>query len=239
MFEIDNDGRSPAVLFSKHVVASFGALILWVSGIAAPGASAQVPVRPTVPESLGVNIHFTDGRPGEMDMLAGTGVRWVRMDFIWGRMEHERGKYDFSAYDRLVASLEAHRIKALMILAGRNQLYDQGQFPNTDEGREAFARWAAAGVQHFRGKGILWEMWNEPNVKRRDSPTVEVYAKLALAVGGAIQKVAPKETYVGPATSLIDMPFLEACFKAAARALDQATLVDPRIEGVLSTKGKL
>ena len=32
---------------------------------------------------------------------------------------------------------------------------------------------------------------------------------------------------------------LEACFKAAARALDQATQVDPRIEGVLSTKGKL
>ena len=32
---------------------------------------------------------------------------------------------------------------------------------------------------------------------------------------------------------------LEACFKAAARALDQATQADPRIEGVLSTKGKL
>jgi len=32
---------------------------------------------------------------------------------------------------------------------------------------------------------------------------------------------------------------LEACFKAAARALDQATQVDQRIEGVLSTKGKL
>jgi imidazoleglycerol-phosphate dehydratase len=32
---------------------------------------------------------------------------------------------------------------------------------------------------------------------------------------------------------------LEACFKAAARSLDQATQMDPRIEGVLSTKGKL
>lgn len=32
---------------------------------------------------------------------------------------------------------------------------------------------------------------------------------------------------------------LEACFKALARAFDQATQVDPRIEGVLSTKGKL
>jgi imidazoleglycerol-phosphate dehydratase len=32
---------------------------------------------------------------------------------------------------------------------------------------------------------------------------------------------------------------VEACFKAAARALDQATQIDPRIEGVMSTKGKL
>ena len=32
---------------------------------------------------------------------------------------------------------------------------------------------------------------------------------------------------------------LEACFKAAARALDQATQMDPRIEGVMSTQGKL
>ena len=32
---------------------------------------------------------------------------------------------------------------------------------------------------------------------------------------------------------------LEACFKALARALDMATQLDPRIEGVMSTKGKL
>jgi imidazoleglycerol-phosphate dehydratase len=32
---------------------------------------------------------------------------------------------------------------------------------------------------------------------------------------------------------------VEACFKAAARALDQATQVDERIKGVMSTKGKL
>lgn len=32
---------------------------------------------------------------------------------------------------------------------------------------------------------------------------------------------------------------LEACFKATARALDMASQLDPRISGVLSTKGKL
>jgi imidazoleglycerol-phosphate dehydratase len=32
---------------------------------------------------------------------------------------------------------------------------------------------------------------------------------------------------------------IEACFKGCARALDLATQLDPRIEGVMSTKGKL
>jgi imidazoleglycerol-phosphate dehydratase len=32
---------------------------------------------------------------------------------------------------------------------------------------------------------------------------------------------------------------IEACFKAFARAMDFATQVDPRVEGVLSTKGSL
>jgi imidazoleglycerol-phosphate dehydratase len=32
---------------------------------------------------------------------------------------------------------------------------------------------------------------------------------------------------------------LEACFKATARAIDLATQLDPRIQGVMSTKGKL
>lgn len=32
---------------------------------------------------------------------------------------------------------------------------------------------------------------------------------------------------------------LEACFKGLARGLDMATQLDPRIEGVMSTKGKL
>jgi len=32
---------------------------------------------------------------------------------------------------------------------------------------------------------------------------------------------------------------IEACFKALARAMDQATAIEPRITGVLSTKGTL
>ena len=38
---------------------------------------------PAIPEGFGVNIHFTDPRSGEMEMLVRAGFRWVRMDFNW------------------------------------------------------------------------------------------------------------------------------------------------------------
>jgi hypothetical protein len=205
----------------------FLAVGLWASAAAGPGAAAQVYPGPTVPESVGVNIHFTDPRPGEMEMLAASGVGWIRMDFVWGNIERQRGRYDFSAYDRLLAALQAHGIKALLILDGGNPLYEQGRFPRTDEGRRAFARWAAAGARHFRGRGVLWEMWNEPNDYTRDNPKAEEYAQAALAVGEAMQEAAPGEACVGPAVSLIDLPFLEACFKAGLLRYWSAVTVHP------------
>ncbi|HEX8235574.1 MAG TPA: hypothetical protein VF600_06420 [Abditibacteriaceae bacterium] len=69
---------------------------------------------PTVPDALGVNIHFTDPKPGEMEMRAAGGFKWVRMDFTWAGTERERGQYDFSAYDRLVTALDEHEIKPLL-----------------------------------------------------------------------------------------------------------------------------
>jgi len=181
---------------------------------ASASAAAELP-GPAVPEGLGVNIHFTDPRPGEMEMLAAAGVRWVRMDFAWGGTEREKGQYDFAAYDRLLAALDKHHMRALLILDYSNPHYDQGLSPASDEGRQAFARWAAAAARHFRDRGAVWEMYNEPNIFFwKPKPNVEDYVKLALAVGKALREAAPGELYVGPATSQIDFPFLETCFKA-------------------------
>ncbi len=168
-----------------------------------------------VPEPLGVNIHFTDPQAGEMEMLAEGGFRWVRMDFAWSGIEREKGKYDFSAYDRLMAALRPHGIRAVFILDYSNRFYDDGNSPSSDEGRAAFAKWAAAAADHFRGQNILWEMYNEPNIGFwRPKPDADQYIKLALAVGQAIRQVAPDELYVGPATSTMDFEFLEKCFRA-------------------------
>jgi hypothetical protein len=192
-----------------------------------PRSAAGLPGA-AVPEGLGVNIHFTDPKPGELEMLVQAGVRWVRMDFGWDGTEPEKGRYDFSPYDRLLAALDKHHLRAMLILDYSNRHYDQGLSPASDEGRAAFARWAAAAARHFRGRGILWEMYNEPNIFFwRPKPDVKQYAKLALAVGKALREAEPGEPYVGPATSLIDFPFLEECFRSGLLEYWSAVTVHP------------
>lgn len=169
---------------------------------------------PTVPDALGVNIHFTDPQPGEMEQLAAAGFRWIRMDFGWEGIEREKGHYDFSAYDRLLAALTPHQIRPIFILDYGNDLYQEGS-PRNPDARAAFARFAAAAVTHFRNRGILWEMWNEPNIGFwKPTPNVDEYIALALEVGKAIRKAAPEEWYIGPGVSGMDFGFLERCFQA-------------------------
>jgi hypothetical protein len=184
---------------------------------------------PIIPEGFGVNIDFTDPRPGEMTMLSEAGFRWVRMDLKWDATERERGRYDFSAYDRLMTALEPHNIRALFILDYGNPLYDNGAPPRTEATRQAFARWAVAAAKHFAGRGAIWEVYNEPNHPTfwPPKPRAQEYVELALAVGRAFRVSVPDEKLIGPATSEIDFSFLESCFKAGLLEYWSAVSVHP------------
>ena len=73
-------------------------------------------------DGLGVNIHFTDARPGEIRMLSQAGFRWVRMDLNWTLTEPAKGQYDFAPYDRLMSAIDQYGIHALLILDYTNRL---------------------------------------------------------------------------------------------------------------------
>lgn len=214
-------------------------------GICSPGiAQTNSFVHPALPEAvipdgLGVNIHFTDPRPGELEMMSDAGFRWVRMDFNWNTIERQKGIYDFAAYDGLLASLHKYHLKAVFILDYGNNLYDNGLSPHSPEAIAAFAKWAAAAVVHFSGNGILWEMWNEPNIKFwRPKPDVKAYIPLALATGKAIKASAPGEAFIGPATSGIPIDFLKACFQAGLLQYWDAVSLHPYRPGGPETAGK-
>src|SRR4030095_14942195 len=175
------------------------------SELCAPAVQALSSV---VPCGFGVNIDFTEPRAGEMEMLTAAGFRWVRMDLKWDATEVERGRYDFQSYDRLMSSLGAFGVRALLILDYGNPLYDNGAPPRTRESREAFSRWAVTAAKHYSGRGVLWEIYNEPNHEQFwPHPDAKDYAALVATVGQAFRDQVPREKLIVPATAGVDFDF--------------------------------
>ncbi|MDQ2798009.1 MAG: cellulase family glycosylhydrolase [Armatimonadota bacterium] len=180
---------------------------------------------PIIPQCVGVNIHFTGAPARDLDGLQSGGFGWVRMDFVWDAIEKVKGQYDFSAYDTLVAGLAERHIKPLFILDYGNDLY-QKQAPRSPEARAAFARFAAAAVTHYKGKPILWEIWNEPNGGFwPPRANVLEYRQLAFETARAIKQADPNATVLAPGTSGIPLDFLESVFQTGIlRYLDAVSL---------------
>ena len=197
--------------------------------VAAPTRAGDVGLPPPiVPRGFGVNIHFTDPSPGEMARFAEAGYRFVRMDFGWSGIERRPGVYNFSAYDRLVAHLAKVNARPILIFDYGNRLYDGGQSPHTDAGRAAFAKFAAAGAVHFRGKGVLWEIWNEPNIDFwKPKPSADDYARLALATAKAVRAADPDAVILAPGTSEFPWKFFETVFRAGLLEHLDAVSVHP------------
>ncbi|HEY6293782.1 MAG TPA: hypothetical protein VI455_19685 [Terriglobia bacterium] len=202
--------------------------VLFVTAALGAQADSVLDRTPEAADAFGINIHFVDPAPGEMAMLAATGVRWIRMDFSWAATERVGGEYDFSAYDQLMAALDSNHLHPIFILDYSNPQYDQGLSPASDEGRQAFAHWAAAAATHFGGRGVQWEMYNEPDWRFwTPRPSTDDYIRLALATGEALKESAPGEKLIGPASAVIDPPFLEACFRAGLLNYWSAVSIHP------------
>ena len=180
---------------------------------------------PVVPQCVGVNIHFTGAPARDLDGLQSGGFGWVRMDFVWSAIERAKGQYDFAAYDTLLGGLTARHIKPLFILDYGNDLYQTGS-PRSPEARAAFGRFAAAAVRHYKGKPILWEIWNEPNIGFwKPQPNAAEYGRLAFETARAIKQADPNATVLAPGSSTIPLDFLESVFQTGLlRYIDAVSL---------------
>ena len=184
----------------------------------------------TIPTGLGVNIHFR-GEPRDLDLIAEGGFRFIRMDFSWGSIERQKGVYDFekSGYDELTAGCLKRGIRILYILDYSNRLYEPENSVRTDEGRKAFAAFAEAAAKRYAGKNIVWEIWNEPNIRQfwRPQPDVENYCKLVEAAAPRVKSADSSGLVVAPASSTIPFPWLEDCFKQGLLRWIDAVSVHP------------
>lgn len=175
-----------------------------------------------IPEGLGVCIHFRGAPRDELARIAQAGFKIVRTDMRWNEVERTRGVYDFarSKHDAQVNAMVKLGLRPLYILDYNNRLY-RPDLPKgrskveagigSSEERQAFARYASAAAKRYAGKGVLWEIWNEPNHPKfwGPEPNAAGYVALVRAVSKVIRESDPGALILGPALSQIPFDWIQ------------------------------
>ena len=201
--------------------------VLMLALVISAGSAYKLP-SPTVPDGLGVNIHFTGEPVRDLDMIQAAGFRFIRMDFAWGAIEKVKGKYDFTEYDQLLNGLSKRNIRPIFILDYNNGLYEQTRGIQREETRKAYANFAAAGAKRYAGRGVVWELWNEPNIGFWEpQPSVDAYMALVKMTIPMVKKADPSSICIAPASSTTDLLFLEGCFQRGLLKLVDAVSIHP------------
>lgn len=210
--------------FLRQIIFCIGFIVLAITAFA---QSSGLPEQ-TIPKFLGVSTHFRNPNQDEVEMLAGAGFGVVRRDISWATVEKTRGVYDFTLHDVLLSAFEAKGIRMLFILDYGNPLYSNGLSPHTPEDREAFAAYAGAAAAHYKGHGVIWEIWNEPNgAFWKPEPNATDYVSLAKAASISIKAADPNAVVIGPALSRMDYSFLEKCFSLGLLECVDAVSIHP------------
>lgn len=176
-----------------------------------PPAVAKPPLNPGSRMGVGVYLYRFHGHPEAKqwldrmcDVAARAGVKWTREEFHWNWMEPEPGQWDFTFFDQLVDSAEAHGISVYALCC-----YWTAWSANcTDEGIEQYCKYLETLVRRYGDRIHHWEIWNEPNIFFWDCDK-RMYVKLLNRAYATIKAVDPNAQVLGCSTAGIDVKFIQ------------------------------
>jgi hypothetical protein len=132
------------------------------------------------------------------------GVSWLRMNVYWhsvlGRSALSRRApaspgYDWASYDRAIRAARAHGVRVELTLTGPAPSWaSAGRGGVSRPDPRAFAGFALAAAEHFRGRVPRYSIWNEPNSVTWLAPrsgSAARYRALFEAGWAAIKRVDP------------------------------------------------
>lgn len=140
-----------------------------------------------------------DALANDLDVMASTGARYLRLDLDWSRIEPRRGEMRWDNTDRIVS---AARARGFEIVALVTYTPPWARPPGTiDKYRpddpSAFAAFAGAAAERYARQGVtIWEIWNEPNVHQfwQPKPDPASYATMLKQTSAAIRSVTDHAT---------------------------------------------
>jgi hypothetical protein len=183
--------------------------------------------------NIGVSVHLANDPatlPAQLSLVAQSGATSIRDDVSWAYIEMEKDHLAMPArFDDLVNQALQAQLKPLLILDYGNRLYDSGDKPASPEALNAFARYAAFVVQHFKGKVHMYEMWNEWNTTTGNTHagTPQDYARLLRVVYPAVKVIDPSAVFIAGAIGGRDLNWLAAMLSAGAMGSFDALSIHP------------
>ena len=151
----------------------------------------------------------------EFELMKAAGIKSFRCDFDWSAVERNRGEFDFSKWDRIIAMSEASGIEPLPIFPGAVPRFADPLPLHPDEASESAARI----VPHFKGKIKYWEITNEPNHPsfwKGAKPDGKAYAELLAKISASIRKADPDAKILFAGVAGVPLEYIEAAFAAGA-----------------------
>ena len=140
-----------------------------------------------------------------------SGVEILRQTFDWAQIEHARGRYDFSWYDRLMEAVARRRLRVLPILFNaprfRSSTPRRRRGGSVPRRHRDMGQFAARVVRRYGPRGSFWrsrpdlprvpvrswQVWNEPNlpVYWPTGPSAREYTRMLQATARQIRRADP------------------------------------------------
>ncbi|MFT3894521.1 MAG: hypothetical protein QM730_23065 [Anaerolineales bacterium] len=159
-----------------------------------------------LPQGWGLSIHYefvgdTYFSPAESTLLNDAHIGFVRDDIWPGAACNGIPFWCFEYFDKLVSMMEQRDIRVVFNLVGHN--FEQS---GTEETRKAFVEFAGVAAEHFKGRGVIWELWAEPDGDWSWKPksSSQEYALLASEAIAAMKTADPNAIILGPNVATLD-----------------------------------
>jgi hypothetical protein len=119
------------------------------------------------PARAGIQLKNEDMSAAALTKAQATGVKYVRKGIYWDTIETSPGVFNWTQTDTWITSMEAKGFSMIITVVWNNRDYEDiwDRAIVTAAGREAYANFVATLATRYAGKDIIWEIWNEPNLR--------------------------------------------------------------------------
>ena len=194
---------------------------LWMGGAASANASVV----------YGLNVLWPPGDAKTLSrrfqLVRSLGVTQVRTDWEWRQVEANRGTYDWSKLDTLVATARQAGVELLPIvhyapdwaLVSGRKAVDAYEMAPARGAYGDYARFLLASIQRYGPNGnapfpftpiAYWQVWNEPNIKQfwGPQPNPAEFTQLMQTVNRTLAPVRSTIKLVHAGLSKADVSFM-------------------------------